>query len=69
MLHGTAPAMSTGRVLKPGRVQIPDEPFSLDELNREIVQKTLEKFEGNKTRTADFLGLTRSALRSRLDES
>jgi len=38
---------------------IPDAPFSLEELNREIIKKTLAKFDGNKSKTADFLGLNR----------
>ena len=53
-------------IIKPGSVVIPDEPFDLPLLEKEIVQKTLEKFNGNKTQTAKFLNLTRSALRSRL---
>lgn len=52
-------------VLKPGKIVLPEEPFNLDMLDKEIVQKTLNRFKGNKTKTADFLGLTRSSLRSR----
>jgi DNA-binding NtrC family response regulator len=52
--------------LKPGRIAIPKEPFDLALLEKEIVQKTLDRFNGNKTKTAEFLNLTRSALRSRL---
>ncbi len=52
-------------VLKPGKIVIPEEPFSLELLDKEIVQKTLHRFKGNKTKTAEFLGLTRSSLRSR----
>lgn len=68
MLNASSSHVSSGRTLIPGRVELPSQPFSLEELNREIVKKTLEKFDGNKTRTAEFLGITRSALRSRLDE-
>ena len=38
---------------------LPDEAFSLEELNRRIIKLTLEKFEGNKSKAASFLGLTR----------
>ena len=42
--------------------------MDLRELEEEIVRKALLKFDGNKTRTAEYLGLTRSALRSKLKE-
>lgn len=53
-------------VLRPGSFILPDEDLDLEELNYEIVQKALEKFKGNKSQTARYLGLTPSALRSRL---
>ncbi|HUX40193.1 MAG TPA: sigma-54 dependent transcriptional regulator [Rectinemataceae bacterium] len=43
-------------------IAIPDEPFELAALEKEIVRKTLEKFGGNKARTAEFLGISRSQL-------
>ncbi|HOQ49151.1 MAG TPA: sigma 54-interacting transcriptional regulator, partial [Candidatus Kapabacteria bacterium] len=46
--------------------QLPEQGLNLEELEREIVRRTLKKFRGNKTKTAEFLGLTRSALRSRM---
>ena len=46
--------------------QLPENGLNLEELEREIVRRTLKKFRGNKTKTAEFLGLTRSALRSRM---
>lgn len=48
--------------------QLPDASFDLKAFERRIVKEALNKFDGNKTRTAQYLGLTRSALRSRLDE-
>jgi len=67
MLNAPGPQFHTTEVsFSPGNIQLPDQPFKLDELNREIVEKALDKFDGNKSKTADFLGLTRSALRSRL---
>ncbi len=45
-----------------GDFVIPDQPFDLAVLEREIVRRTLEKFGGNKTKTAEFLGISRSQL-------
>jgi two-component system response regulator AtoC len=53
-------------VLEPGRIKLPPDKLDLKALEEEIVRKTLSKFNGNKTRTAEYLGLTRSALRSKL---
>ncbi len=43
-------------------VEIPDKPFNLAELDEAIVRKTLRKFDGNKLKTAKFLGISRSQL-------
>lgn len=53
-------------VLRPGSFILPDDELNLEQLNYEIVQKALEKFHGNKSQTARYLGLTPSSLRSRL---
>lgn len=42
--------------------ELPQTPFNLEAFSLEIVKKALEKFEGNKTKAADFLGLTRNQL-------
>jgi two-component system response regulator AtoC len=47
------------------RIVIPDTPFQLEELNRSIVSKVLSRFGGNKTKTAAFLGISRSQLYDR----
>ncbi len=59
--------VSEGYVLKSGTFKLPEKSFNIKELEREIVQLALDKFNGNKSKTAQFLGLTLSALRSRLD--
>ncbi len=41
---------------------LPDEPFNLDDFIDKIVKKTINKFNGNKTKAADFLGLSRIQL-------
>lgn len=45
---------------------LPDDPFSIKDLEKEIIKKALLKFDNNKTKTAAYLKLTRSALRSRI---
>ncbi len=45
--------------------EIPDRPFDLDEFTLDIVRKTLQKFNGNKSKTAKFLGLSRTQLYGR----
>lgn len=56
----------SGSLIQPGNIQLPDNELNLKKLEEEIVQKALEKFNGNKTRVAQYLGLTRSALRSKI---
>jgi len=46
-------------------ITIPDKPLNLNELNHEIIKKTLVKFNGNKSKAAEFLGLTRIQLYGR----
>ncbi|MCT4586739.1 MAG: sigma-54 dependent transcriptional regulator [Carboxylicivirga sp.] len=50
----------------PGELVLPPEAFSLEQLELEIIDKTMTRFNGSKTKTADYLGITRFALRSRL---
>jgi DNA-binding NtrC family response regulator len=40
--------------------------MSLEEVERALIQKALARFEGNVSRAADALGLSRSALYRRL---
>ncbi len=48
-------------------IKLPEDELNLDLLEKFIVAKTLDKFNGNKTKAAEYLGLTRSALRSRME--
>jgi DNA-binding NtrC family response regulator len=65
--RGGADHLETGTVvLKLGSLTLPSDGLDLASLEAEIVRKTLLKFDGNRTRAAQYLGLTRSALRSRL---
>jgi DNA-binding NtrC family response regulator len=41
---------------------IPEEPIDFNKFNLKIVQKTLEKFNGNKTDAAKYMGISRRAI-------
>ncbi len=60
---GDRAASPAGRIA----VEIPDEGLSLEELEKELILKALEKAGGNKTQAARLLGLTRRTLYSRLE--
>ncbi|WP_430814915.1 sigma-54-dependent transcriptional regulator [Carboxylicivirga sp. RSCT41] len=55
-----------GSILVPGEISLPDAPFSLEHLELEIVDKALKRFNGSKSKAAEYLGISRFALRSRL---
>lgn len=52
--------------LEIGKLILPPYSLPLDELNNEILIKALRMHQGNKTRTAKYLGISRSALLYRL---
>ena len=45
---------------------LPDEGISLEELEKSLIRQALEKANGNKSKAAKLLGLTRSKFRTRL---
>ncbi len=47
-------------------LELPEIHFDIKAFEKQLVLKAIEKFNGNKTQAAKYLGLTRSALRSRL---
>lgn len=49
-------------------VRFPDEGISLEEVEKELIIKALQKSGGNQTRAAKFLGITRSALLYRIQK-
>lgn len=49
-------------------VRFPDEGISLEGLEKELIIKALEKSNGNQTRAAQLLGITRSALLYRIQK-
>jgi len=44
------------------------EDMSLDEVERFLIKKTLERFDGNVSKAAEALGMSRSALYRRLEK-
>ena len=70
-LNAPLPAQEQGAALdlsNPGSVQLPETPFVLDDLMDTIIAAALARFDGNKTRTADYLGISRFALHRRLQQ-
>lgn len=57
-----------GAVIETGNIILPEGRLSIQEVEKEIVSKAMKKFKGNKTRVADYLDITRSALRSKLNK-
>lgn len=54
-------------VLSPkSKFALPPDKLDIQELEQKIVSLAMEKFRGNKSKVAEYLGLTRSSLRSRL---
>lgn len=49
-------------------INIPDSGISLEDLEKELIIKALEKSKGNQTRAAQLLGITRSALLYRIQK-
>jgi DNA-binding NtrC family response regulator len=48
--------------------EIPEEGLSLEDLERELILKALDRADGNKSRAARLLGLTRRTLYSRMEK-
>jgi len=69
LLYTDDSQIETGqKALKLGSIQLPEESLNIELLENEIVRKALKKFNNNKTHTADYLGISRSALRSRINK-
>ena len=49
-------------------LQLPDDGIDLEEVEREILRQALDKHEGNQTRAAQYLNITRSALIYRMQK-
>jgi len=65
----SAPMGGTGvGGMMPGLYDIPDEGIQLEQVERELVRRGLEKAGGNVTQAARLLGLTRDTLRYRIEK-
>jgi two-component system NtrC family response regulator len=49
-------------------LNLPDEGVSLEDLEKSLIVKALEKHRGNQTRAAEFLGITRPTLIYRMEK-
>lgn len=49
--------------------KLPDNQLNIDSLNSKIVTKALEKFEGNKSKTAKYLGISRNSLYCKINKN
>jgi len=61
-----ASVASSAYVLGEGSFSLPEDGLDIEGFEAEIVRKAYRKYGSNKSKTAEYLGLTRSALRSRL---
>lgn len=52
----------------PDNVFLPDRPIRLDDLMDTVVKAAMRRFDGNKTKAADYLGISRFALHRRLQQ-
>ena len=53
-------------ILTEDSFRLPDDNFSLDSIEIAIIQKALDKFHGNQTKAAQYLGISRGTLRNKL---
>lgn len=61
------PAIGSNLKVEKGTFQIPEEGINLDEVEKNLILDALEKADGNKTKAAELLGLTRRRLYSMMD--
>ena len=64
-VNSTSSSTAEGAI-NPGSLVLPSEGFDLEKLNDEIILKALRLHGGNKSHTAQYLGITRSKLLTRL---
>jgi two-component system, NtrC family, response regulator AtoC len=57
---------STDAVFDPESIRLPPDKLDLRNLEDTIIRKALELFRGNKTLASQYLGITRSTLRSKI---
>lgn len=67
-LPASCPDIRSFGALHPDSLQLPDTSLNLEAFNEAIICKVLEKFSGNKSQAARYLGLSRYALHRRLQK-
>jgi two-component system response regulator AtoC len=66
--HAASPPLGTDEPsFDPRSIVLPEHKLDIDTLTQRIICLALEKFGGNKTKTAAYLGLSRYALHRRLE--
>jgi two-component system NtrC family response regulator len=55
-------------VLNSLSLELPPHPISLEAVERELIVRALDRFEGNQTKAAHYLGLTRKTLIYRMEK-
>jgi len=65
-VYGTGDLSRSRPVLQCTDFDLPRESLDLDRLNQVIVRKALEMHQGNQTRTAQYLGVSRRVLQGRM---
>jgi DNA-binding NtrC family response regulator len=63
-----APALPVFDLKNPAALILPEQPFQLEELMDSVVAAAMDKFAGNKTKAAHYLGISRFALHRRLQQ-
>jgi DNA-binding NtrC family response regulator len=53
-------------VIELGKITLPEGGLNLHDLEKEIIQKALKKHDGNQSKTAEYLGISRGALRTKM---
>ena len=61
------PEISTNLNVDTKILEIPDDGIDLDEVEKNLIRGALEKAQGNKTKAAELLGLTRRRLYSMME--
>jgi two-component system, NtrC family, response regulator AtoC len=64
--QSNSPAVCSSLLLGRDDFELPEQRLDLEELNALIIKRALEKNRGNRTRTAQYLGISRRVLQGKL---
>ena len=68
-IYETNMYIEQGTIIKPGQIILPPGKLNLKEIEAEIIRKALNMFKNNKTRTADYLCISRQTLKTKLKQA